>query len=489
MEFSPDPENSRPVYLQLAEYLAGQIRAGALAAGARLPSERQLAEQLGLSRTTTTSAYQELMSRGLVRAHVGRGTQVVGDANAASNAPLSWNTMTVRQVTAQPTPPQPLGIDPISFGDGWLHESLSPTVEIRSAIEQVSKDAANVSLAAPVNGLPQLRDALTQRLRNQTLLGSSDGLLVTGGAQQGLNLVATTLLSPGDVVLCESPTWHGAFRAFASHGAETVTLSSDEHGIEPDALEDAIQRLRPKLIYLIPSYQCPTGRVMPLARRQAVLDICNRLRTPILESHVYGETGFDIETPPSLKSLDTTGLVIHMGSVSKTLSAALRLGWLVASQELMPMLANAKAALDLGTPTLPQAILANLLENGIYDQHLVNLRRRLRQRSELLATALLEFCPGLRWRTPVGGPYLWARLPNGLDGDVVAIAAAAQGVAVRSGRSFYPDHRPTPAIRLCYAAPAQEDIANGARRLGRALDQLGNAQRQSRDGEAGLAAV
>lgn len=262
----------------------------------------------------------------------------------------------------------------------------------------------------------------------------------------------------------------------------------DRDGIDPAALEDALIRLRPKLVYLIPSFHCPTGRLMGLDRRRQVLELCRRFRTPIVESHVYGDVGFG-KSVPSLKSLDQNDIVIHQGSASKSVSAALRLGWLVAPSGAMGMLAQAKASLDLATPRLPQAILAQFLRSGAYARHLPTMRAGLQARRDALISALAIHCPDLRCGLPQGGLYLWARLPHDLVGREVEAAALAEGLSVRAGEAFLVHDGPSRHIRLCYAAPGVDQIVEGARRLGHAVNRLLNKQKRREPRAALFAAV
>jgi 2-aminoadipate transaminase len=471
--FQPDPTAAQPIYSQLTAALSDAIRAGRIAVGARLPSERLYAQYLGVSRTTVTAAYQELKATGLVRGYVGRGAVVIADdPDRAPTGAIPWSQLASR--LARPAQPTSAALDVardpglISFGDGWLHPSLTPRAALAACAARAVEDPQVLTKAAPILGLPALREALIDVLRANGVKATADEVLITGGAQQGLNVVARALISPGDAVVCESPTWHGAFRAFRAAGAEVAGVAMDREGVDPDALEDALVRLRPKFVDLIPTFQCPTGRLMGLERRRRILEICGRFRTPIVESHVYGEIAFG-KILPSLKSLDTAGIVIHQGSASKTISAALRLGWLVAPRAATDLLAPAKASLDLSTPALAQAVLADFLRSGAYARHLPQFRAALQARRDALIAALATHCPDLRCVTPQGGLYLWAQLPMPIRAHEVETAAAGEGVSVRGGEAFLPDGGTSSHIRLCYAAPAPDEIAAGAQRLGKAL--------------------
>jgi 2-aminoadipate transaminase len=489
LAFNPDPTKAEPIYIQLAAAVAEAIRAGRIPVGARLPSERLYAEALGVSRTTITAAYQELRAMGLLRGYVGRGAIVIAsdpDRLAAESVP--WPQLASR--FARSVSPANAGPHSglISFGDGWLHPSLTPRAALAASAARVVQESDALTKAAPLLGLPALHEALIDRLRANGVKSSPGEILITSGAQQGLNVIARALISPGDAVVCESPTWHGAVRAFRAAGAEVIGVQMDHEGVDPDALEDALARQRPKFIYLIPSFQCPTGRLMSLPRRRRILGICAHFRTPIIESHVYGELAFG-EKLPSLKSLDSTGLVIHQGSTSKIISAALRLGWLVAPRPAMDLLATAKASIDLSTPALTQAVLAGFLSSGAYLRHQPAFREALRARRDALIAALAAHCPDLRHATPQGGIYLWAQLPKLMSAREVEAAAAAEGVSIRSGDSFLTDDAASGHIRLCFASPAVEEIHDGAQRLGRALRAVLKRQRSALVQGAGFASV
>lgn len=475
VRFQPDPDAPQPLYRQLGDALREAIATGSLAVGARLPSERDYAARLGVSRTTVTAAYQELKDQGLLRGYVGRGVVVLAAdvEDGVAGAGLPWPQLGAR-LSRQGLPSRlQRRAAEVTLGDGWLHPELLPAAALQEAAVRAAANPEHFVRAAPPFGLPALRDAIAQRESRPGGRVDADDVLVCGGAQQGINLVARALLGPGDRVLTESPTWHGAVRAFRAAGAEVSGVPMDHEGIDPEALEDALLRQRPKLVYLIPTLHCPTGRVAGLARRRRVLALCQRYRTPILESQVYGELMFDAAaTPPSLRRLDERGLVIELGSVAKSLSPALRLGWLIAPRAALTLLGAAKAGLDLGTPVVPQAILADVFERGIVDRHLVRLRRALATRRDTLVAALARHAPELRLTSPAGGLYLWGTLPPGIGGAELEAAAEGEGVAIRGGEAFLPEAGPSRQVRLCFAAAPTESLDAGAERVGRALRRL-----------------
>ncbi|OAJ56758.1 hypothetical protein A6V36_33235 [Paraburkholderia ginsengiterrae] len=483
--FQPDPKASQPLYVQLTAALSDAIRTGRIAIGSKLPSERIYAGELGVSRTTVTAAYQELKDSGLVRGYVGRGAIVVADnPDRSSIDTVAWSRL------GRLAQPRSTATDSglISFGDGWLHPGLTPHAALAGCAASAMEDADVLSKAAPILGYPALREALSDMLCTNGVNATSGEVLITGGAQQGLNVIARALLSPGDTVVCESPTWHGAFRAFQATGAHVVSIAMDREGVDPDALEGALGRLRPKFVYLIPTFHCPTGRLLSLERRRRILAICTRFGTPIVESNVYGDIAFG-DTPPSLKALDTAGIVIQQGSASKTISAALRLGWLVVPRAAVPLIAQAKASEDLATPTLTQAVLTRFLKSGGYVRHLPQIRAAVHARRDALIDALATWCPELNYVIPQGGLYLWAQLPEGIHAHQIEAVAASEGVSVRSGEAFLPDGGTSGHIRLCYAAPALADIPAGIHRLGKALRTVLQQQRDPAAGASAFASV
>jgi DNA-binding transcriptional MocR family regulator len=489
LDFVPDPASAQPIYAQLASALAEAIRRGQIAIGSRLPSERDYARTLGVSRTTVTSAYHEISAMGLIRGYVGRGAIVIADdPDRAPAGVVPWPQLASRR--APPVRSLNHARQPglISFGDGWLHSSLIPQAALAAAASKVARDRSLITTPAPVLGLAALQTALIETWRTAGVKTTPSEVLITGGAQQGLNVIARALISPGDTVVCESATWYGAVHAFQAAGADVVGVAMDHEGVDPDALEDALVRLRPKLVYLIPTFQCPTGRLLGLQRRRRIVEIGARFHTPIVESHVYGDLAFG-DRLPSLMSLAPTGLVIHQGSASKTISPALRLGWLVAPRAAMGLLASAKSSLDLSTPALAQALLADFLNSGAYARHQVRIRSELRARRDALTAALAAQCAELRFAVPQGGVYLWAQLPRLMPAQMLEAAAAAQGVSIRGGDSFLVNGAASSHIRLCFAAPALDEISVGAERLGKALRTVLEGQRNATAPGATFASV
>ncbi|MFN8635152.1 MAG: PLP-dependent aminotransferase family protein [Chloroflexota bacterium] len=460
-----DPSTDAPLYRQLTDRLAQAVADGTLDEGERLPSERDLATSLGVSRTTVVTAYRELEARGLVRGHVGRGTFVCA-ADAPTDAPFAWQgrVALAAQRALDPVLRGVLdasGSDVISFGAGTSAPELFPVDLFRRLTDEIlSRHAATAFGIGPTEGQPKLRAAVAARVGARP-----EQVLVVAGAQQGLDLIARCLLDPGDAVLIERPGYLGAIQTFRSAGANLVGWDAERS--DPDELEDLILRYRPKLLYTAPTFQNPTGRTLPLDVRRDLLQVAARYRLPVVEDDPYGDLSFDRPPPPSLFALDERGLVIYLGTASKTLGAGLRLGWVVAPPAIVEQLTIVKARGDLFTNGLGQLVLAEVLASRAYDQHLAALRTEHVARHAALAAALKCYLPAgaLTWRPATGGVYVWCRLRGSADATTLLRHAQAAGVTFIPGEPFYADGLGRHELRLCFSAVPPAAIDAGARRL------------------------
>jgi DNA-binding transcriptional MocR family regulator len=357
------------------------------------------------------------------------------------------------------------GPDLISFGAGMPAPELFP-IELFSKVSErvLRRDQAAAFGIGPTEGQPVLRRAVADRLAVRP-----EQVLIVAGAQQGLDLIARCLLDPGDTVVIDRPGYLGAIQTFRSAGANLVGW--DFERADSDELEDLIVRYRPKLFYTGPTFQNPTGRTLPLRTRHELLRVAARYRLPLVEDDPYGALWFDRPPPMSLLALDERGLVIHLGTASKTLGAGLRLGWLVAPPPIVEQLAMVKARSDLFTNGQSQLILAEILNSRAYDQHLDGLRTEHATRHVALASALRRHLPAgaLSWRPAEGGLYIWARLRSQIDASELLQRAHAAGVTFVPGEPFYGDGLGRHELRICFSAvpPARSEI--GARRLASAL--------------------
>jgi DNA-binding transcriptional MocR family regulator len=296
-------------------------------------------------------------------------------------------------------------------------------------------------------------------------------LLVTTGSQQALTLVTTALVEPGDVVAVEEPTYLAALQCFQLAGARIVPVASDEHGMVPAALAEVLERDKPTLVYLVPTFANPSGRTLPAARRQEIAALAERHDVWVVEDDPYGELRYRGERVPPLASYGDK--VLYLGSLSKIGAPGLRLGWLRAPESLMPAAVIAKQAADLHTSTIDQAAAAVYLTSTDLDAHVAGLCAAYRERRDAMIAALPGTVPaGTEWTDPDGGMFVWLRLP-GADGTVdttdVLKRALAHNVAFVPGAPFFATTPDTATMRLSFTTNPPDEITEGMRRLAAAF--------------------
>jgi DNA-binding transcriptional MocR family regulator len=453
-------------YLRLAEALAAAVACGDLPLGVRLPSERDLAARLGVSRTTVASAYREIESRGLVRGHVGRGTFVCAGPEG-DEAPFAWRGKLARGALRSLDPT--LGHlmswasnpEVISFAAGVPALDRFPTELFAQLTAEILRTNPAAALGhGPSEGQPRLRAAIARRFGVPR-----ERVLVLTGAQQGLDLVARCMLDPGDAVVMDRPGYLGAIQAFRAAGAHVVGW--DVLRADMGELEDLLLRYRPKLIYTNPSFQNPTGRTLPLPERQELLALAARYRTAVIEDGTYEELYFTKPPPPPLYHLDRRGVVIHVGSFSKMLAPGLRLGWLVAAEAIVGQLALVKQRTDAQTANLGQLVVAELIGGGRLDEHVRLLRAEHARRLAAMEAELERALPqrSLSYIRPEGGMYLWCRLPARMLARDLLERAIGAGIAFVNGDAFYTEDGGSGELRLCFAGVPAETIRAGVRKL------------------------
>ena len=474
-----------PLYRQIADGVRGEIGRGALPVGARLPPERTLAAVLGVDRTTVVAAYRELAADGLVRAHVGRGTTVTapagdGHGGVVPGRPLAWDQLFAPTVEDDPIVDDlaALGARPdvISLAAGIPAPEHYPTAEIRALLDEaLGAEGEGLLQYCPPEGFGPLREAIAARMAARGAVATAEQVLVCAGSQQGLYLLARALIESGDAVAVEAPTYHGALQVFRAVGARIVTVPADREGLDPDRLGDLLERRPIKLVYVLPTFQNPTGATLSLARRERLLAATRRHGVPVVEDDPYGELRYDGAELPSLLALDPTpgGAVVYLSTFSKALFPGFRLGWIVAPPALVARLAWVKGLVDLDSNPLAQWAVAEYLRRGHLDAHLARVRRVYPERRDALTAALTRDAGArLTWRVPDGGFYLWARLAGGLRTREVLGEAIPRGVAFVPGDLYHADGGGRDAMRLAFSGLTPEQLAEGARRLGAAIEAV-----------------
>ncbi|TQM83823.1 2-aminoadipate transaminase [Saccharothrix saharensis] len=354
----------------------------------------------------------------------------------------------------------------ISFAGGLPAPELFDADHLREAYARaVSRRSLQY---APTEGDLDLRGLVADRLTRRGLPTAAGDLLVTSGSQQALTLVVTALLEPGAVVAVEEPTYLAALQCFQLAGARVVPVAGDEHGMDPAALAEVVERERPELLYLVPTFANPTGRTLSAARRAEIAALADRHGLWVVEDDPYSELRYRGEPVPSLASMSDR--VLYAGSFSKVGAPGMRLGWLRAPASIMRTLVIVKQAADLHTSTVDQAAAAVYLEANDLDEHIRGLCAAYRGRRDAMIAALPSTVPaGTRWSDPDGGMFVWVTLPGGVDTSELITAALARDVAFVPGAPFYATTPDRSALRLSFTTNTVDEIAEGMRRLAAVL--------------------
>jgi 2-aminoadipate transaminase len=355
----------------------------------------------------------------------------------------------------------------ISFAGGMPAPELFPVTAIAEAHADVLRSQGPAALQYSISeGWRPLREWIAGRMQRKGIDASADRVLITSGSQQGIDLIAKVFLDAGDSVVVENPCYLAALQAFSGYEANFIAIDSDEGGMRVDLLENALQHSRPKLIYVVSEFSNPKGTTLTQQRRQKLIDLSARYQIPILEDNPYGELRYAGECPPSLAALDANGLVVHVSTFSKTLSPGMRLGWLVASDQVFQAVVVAKQAVDLHTNTLAQRVAARLLETLDYDGHVATLCNVYGERCTRMLSALERYFPSeIKWTRPDGGLFLWVELPQQLSADELFEEAIAERVAFVPGTSFFACEKRSNFMRLNFSNQNPEMIDEGIKRL------------------------
>jgi DNA-binding transcriptional MocR family regulator len=420
---------------QVARHIEQQIALGRFTPGDRLPSERALAAQLGLSRNTITAAYLVLEKRGAIRRVPHRGA-FVSPAGPSENS-IEWSSKISRQAHLLDEPVLEMLAQSrlpnlryrLSAGTPAL--SCFPLAPFRKAVHKVlAHDALTAMAIAPTEGQPRLRRA---------------------------------------IAAFDRPTFPGAIQALQAAGARLVEWDTAEWSA--DALERLLIAYRPKLIFTMPTYHNPTARTMDEEQRAQLLGLAARYQVPIIEDDVYSRTRLLGSVPPSLYRMDRHNAVIYLSTFSKVLAPGLRLGWIAAPPHMVKQLSLIKMRANLFTEGLSQLALAELLENGTFDEHLTRLRETHTALQRIAVNALRQnFCSDeLDFSVPQGGLYIWCRWRRPVDMEAVLLRAQQTGASVAPGRAFFAGKPDDNCFRICFTASSERDLPEAIRLLAEAF--------------------
>lgn len=452
-------------FREIVAEIADRIHGGTLPPGTRLPTERALAAQLGVNRSTVAVAYAELAATGLVERRQGSGTHVRGDLwgvapnwlRYISDGAFQPTGHLLQRIRAARRIP---GI--IDLSEGVVSPDLLPRTAILNRLHALDV-LADLGYPDPL-GEPRLREAIAHLHRREHGISvNPDTILVTAGAQQALYLITRALLSPGDAIGIEQPSYYYSLSLFQAAGIRLLPLPVDEEGMDPGAVRTLYKRHRLRMVLLNPTYQNPTTTTLSTDRREQLLAVCRSLNIPLVEDDAYGSLSLDGQPPPTLKAMDRESRVLYVGTLSKTMAPALRLGWIAGPRPVIDRLADVKQQIDFGMNSLAQWLAADLLNSSAWTEHMADLRLALKSRRDHFASELTAvFGSALSFRPPEGGLHLWAAWNHPADDRQRLEAAVQAGVIVAPGRLY---GAPDGYVRFTYARVDEAAAIEGIRRL------------------------
>lgn len=361
----------------------------------------------------------------------------------------------------------------ISFAGGLPAPELFPVEQMEKVSQKVISTIGREALQySTTEGYDPLRKHIVDRMSKMSIKTTYENILVTSGSQQGLEFSGKIFLDPDDIVICESPSYLGAINAFKSYECQFREIDTDKHGMIMSHLEETIkENPNTKFIYVIPDFQNPSGRTWSLERRQKLIEIANKYDLVVVEDNPYGELRYEGDHLPAVKSLDTEGRVVFLGTFSKTFAPGLRIGWVCAEDELLNKYIMVKQGSDLQTSSMSQRELAVYLEDYSLDEHIEKLIGVYKGRRDLMIDTMKNTFPSdAKYIVPEGGLFIWVELPEHIDTKELMVKAVEEKVAFVPGGSFFPNSDTRNTMRLNFSNMNEENIVEGITRLGKLLN-------------------
>jgi len=472
---------AQPLFRQIARSIVDEICRGRLRPGDRLPGTRTLARSLGVNRVTVLTAYDELAAEGWIAVRRASGARIADDLpeqtpprSRRPAARVSWPAAAAYDLAPAPLveyAPESLADGMLVFGASAPDSRLMPVDALARAYRRVLRRAGGDVLAyAPPQGHPRLRAAIASMLSStRGLACGPEDVLVTRGSQMALTLIARAVVRPGDVVAVEDFGYRHAWESFLQAGARLVPIGVDREGVDVAAFERLASSTPVRAIYVTPHHQFPTLVTLSPQRRMRLLEIARQHRVAIVEDDYDHEFHYAGRPVFPLASLDRSGVVIYVGTLSKVLAPGIRLGYIAGPADLLRRVEAHRKFIDIQGDQAVEAAVADLLEEGEVQRHIRRVRRQYQKRRDLLVELLRSSLPGtLTFDVPPGGIALWTAVTD-VDVDAWAARARERGVFFQTARAFTFDRKPQPFARLGFAAMNESELREAVARLRKAL--------------------
>ncbi|POZ56602.1 HTH-type transcriptional regulator NorG [Lysinibacillus sphaericus] len=467
MNWQPNRQGNRTLQQQIVTWITERIERGDWVAGTKLPTQRQLAMQLGVNRSTVQQALEELKAAGILETTIGSGIYVANTSwhSLIKQRQPNWQTYIETSLhkpnyhTIQLINEYEQRDNIIRLGTGELAPSLLPTSEIEASLKEISLLPKVLGYSSP-QGNKQLREAICQYVQKRGIQAQPENVCIVSGGLQALQLIAVGLLEQGSIVFQEQTSYLNSVHPFQSVGMQMVAIDRDEGLAQTLAHK---KRKRQAVFYVVPTLNNPTGGVWTSLEKKQLYKACKQCRIPIIEDDVYHELLFN-EGSPSIKSLDDSGQVLYIGSVSKTLSPGLRIGWLIGPTTVIERLADIKMQTDYGSSAISQEIVLHWLRTGKYECHIVGLRQALQQRANFVEQLLHEKIKDIAsWEQSKGGFYIWLKFHAPIVDKAFFIKLLQYNVLINPGYIY--DAQDAQHIRLSYAYATPEELQYGIEML------------------------
>jgi len=477
IDWKPDKSCKLPLYRQIVNYIKEKISRGEWIVGTKLPSQREMAEIFEVNRSTVIEAIDELKSYGLIDGRSKGGTVIVNNTWSvlASGKAPNWEKY-IKSGVYEPNLSTIQMINKLEYEDniirlstGELSPELFPKNTMKTVLSKVADDISSLGYERTKGSL-ELRKIISNYVKKFGINASPSSILIVSGSLQALQLISMSILKPGDDVLVESPSYIKSINVFESAGMKLKGISMDRYGADIRDILKNIDKETP-ILYTIPTFQNPTGIVMSENRRDELIKICTKERLPIIEDDAYRELWFDEKPPQTLKSNDKNGIVLYIGTMSKCLSAGMRIGWVIGPEAVIDRLGDVKMQTDYGASSLSQYAAAEWISSGLYEKYIEKLRYELKSRRDFTINLLHKYFYDIaEWNVPKGGFYIWLKLKVKIDVNKLFNLSWKQGVLINPGYIY--DFHKNSNIRISYSYASNSEMHIGIKKLSEIVRKL-----------------
>jgi GntR family transcriptional regulator of abcA and norABC len=467
----PDKKSKIPAYIQIKDYIKSKIESGEWCIGDRIPPQRELAEQLLVNRSTIVSALSDLIAEGLLEGRGSKGTIVVNNTWSllTSRSYGYWNSY-IEGGLHMPNQEMIRDIvrikhskDIVRLGTGELSPTLYPKERINEIIKNTLPKITSLGYEEP-KGMLHLRTQISHYLKGIGVNASPSCIMIVSGGIQALQLIAMGILPKDTTIYLEEPSYMYSLNILQSTGISMVGLNMDEEGLAIHELIKSNPIKHNSMLYTIPTFHNPTGILMSEQRRKDLMYLNQQIRIPIIEDDTYRETWLDEPPPKPLKALDKNGDVLYLGSISKTLSSGMRIGWIVGPEQVINRLADIKMQTDYGASSFSQWIAAECMATGFYSKYTEEIRAELRKRRDLCLECLEKHFKNIAtWKEPKGGFYIWLKVEKKITITEIFNRALEKGILLKPGSVY--QRKDNRYLRISYSYASLNELEDSLKKL------------------------